>query len=410
MSAIDNDPRVLVVSGPRSACGGSFQLSQASSLTCVEALSAGWSAELVEGSQQIVVRASAAIDSYAAVLGRAYEAAQEALDRFTMHAMTDLVIESADSGHIAWWTDAGSLVTRLFGVSDMGMKGSATGYWTEKDGNVVSHPPPSLVWHPSLRYFRLAQITSDLFDAYRNMYLGLEALLSSIVPQLLSAAGVPTEKEGVWLKRALQQVDSALPLSRYAPTGSHDAVTDVFNDLYVGTRSALFHSKFGRPVLLPHSAITETPVNDALERLSRLFLDLFHMQFGYIRHSSGMSTAAFDLATSWNAECVVSDDPAPTSKTDLAINPSGGAVGRLATTPAPDLSEPDLKFWFGEQPTVDLRSTLTAIHRVGLESAGNLIQVCRLDDPLSLDGIDDLQVQQGVRLVNPQLPRFRFLT
>jgi len=31
-------------------------------------------------------------------------------------------------------------------------------------------PPPS-AWHPSMRYFRLSQTTTDLFDAFRNLYL-----------------------------------------------------------------------------------------------------------------------------------------------------------------------------------------------------------------------------------------------
>jgi hypothetical protein len=86
-----------------------------------------------------------------------------------------------------------------------------------------------------------------------------------------------------------------------------------------------------------------------------------------------MTHAGFDLATSYDAEAVVSDDATPVSKADTAINPSGGAVSRLATRRAPDLSEPGLKFWLGEQPAVDVRSTLATIYRVGLEHDGNLL-------------------------------------
>ena len=169
-------------------------------------------------------------------------------------------------------------------------------------------------------------------------------------------------------------------------------------------------------MLLPHSGISQNQVSDALERLSRLFLDLFSIHFGYTRPATFVSNAAFDLATRYGAESVVSNDPAPASETDSAINPSGGVVARLATTLASDLGEPGVNLWFGEQSAGDLRSLLTAIHRVGLEHDKALIQVDSLDDPLSLDGIDVLQLQQGVRHVNPQLPKAplsdiaRFLT
>jgi hypothetical protein len=36
--------------------------------------------------------------------------------------------------------------------------------------------------HIGFRFFRLAQVTDDLYDAYRNMYLAFEVLLSSRVP------------------------------------------------------------------------------------------------------------------------------------------------------------------------------------------------------------------------------------
>ena len=410
MSVIDNDPRVLAVGAPRSQCGGSFRLSQQSKVTHIEALQTGWTAELVTGSQQIVVRGPAAVDSYAEALDEAYATAQQALDVLTMRAIADFAIENADSANIVWWTATRALFTRVFCVSDMGMSvSSATATVTDADGNVLSFPEPPVVWHESLRYFRLAQVTSDLFDAYRNVYLGLEALLSDLVPQHLSAGKV-NEGERAWLNRALQKVDSLLSLSSYAVAGSVDPVTDVLDDLYVGTRTALFHSKLGRPVLLPHSAIERTQVIDALERLSRLFLDLYSKHLGYVRPWGLVSNAAFELGTSYDAEAVVSDDRAPVSNADVVINPSGGLLSRLTTNPAPDLSKPGIKYWLGEQPATDLRSTLTTISRVGLQHAGALIQVDRLDDPLSLEGIDVLQVQQGVRLVNLRLPRYRFPT
>ncbi len=74
---------------------------------------------------------------------------------------------------------------------------------TDADGNLVPPvPTPPLAWHESLRYFRLSQTTDDLFDAYRNAYLALESILSSIAPQRTDAAGKVNEGESGYLKLA----------------------------------------------------------------------------------------------------------------------------------------------------------------------------------------------------------------
>jgi len=123
-----------------------------------------------------------------------------------------------------------------------------------------------------------------------------------------------------------------------------------------------------------------------------------------------MTTSWFELRTNFEAETVISDDSAPVLQADQLINPSGGALSRLATRRAPELGHPGVIFWLGEQAVTDLRSTLSVVRRVGLQKDGALIQADRLDDPFSLDGIGVLQIQQGLRLVNQKVPRFRFMT
>jgi hypothetical protein len=114
--------------------------------------------------------------------------------------------------------------------------------------------------------------------------------------------------------------------------------------------------------------------------------------------------------TSFDATAVVSDDSAPESKADVVINPTGGRAERLATRRVPELSSPGLAFWLGdchEAQSVDLGDG--SIRRTGLVSDdGTLLQVNRLSEPVSLAGVDGLQVQQGARLVNVQQSRFRF--
>jgi hypothetical protein len=54
----------------------------------------------------------------------------------------------------------------------------------DADENVVDpHPPPPKAWHESLRYYRVSESSTDLHDSFRNLYLALEALLSSVAPR-----------------------------------------------------------------------------------------------------------------------------------------------------------------------------------------------------------------------------------
>ena len=60
----------------------------------------------------------------------------------------------------------------------------------------ASDRPDALEWDESLRYFRLSQATDDLFDAFRNLFLALESILSLKTPQQSEGS------ESKWLRRA----------------------------------------------------------------------------------------------------------------------------------------------------------------------------------------------------------------
>ncbi len=410
----DSEPgeaRLLSVGEPASPSGGSFRLGQLAGRSCAEQLGAGWTAEAVHGSRQLLVRGPTRLANYVDALEQTLSAAQEALDLLSMRGIAQWTLVDTDDDHLVWWTEPQGVTLRVVGVSDLGVSSSVTGNVMDQSGKTVPPPPtPPLPWHESLRYFRLSQVTSDLFDAYRNMYLALEALLSSMVPQHLSPTGQPSEGEGSWLTRALSQVNSLTPLARYVSPGSTDPLGDLMAYLYAGTRTGLFHAKTGRPILFPYQPGSRAQVLSSLERLSRLFLDLFHAHSGYLRASGGMTFVAFDLITRYETVTVVSDDPSEASSSDSRINPKGGSVVRLPTRQAPELSEPGLKVWFGEGPAAEVAREMPVVRRIGLNQDGQLMQVHLLDDALSLTRVQVVQVAIGMRLVNRRQPRFRFPT
>jgi hypothetical protein len=209
---------------------------------------------------------------------------------------------------------------------------------TDTAGRAVPAPATEpLAWHESFRYFRLSQTTDDLFDAYRNAYLALESILSSIAPQQMNAAGKVTEREGDWFKRALIEADKVAPLISVVPSGTRDPMQYLFDELYVSMRSAMSHAKSGRPVLLPQDESERRAIVDSLKRLVGLFLKLADARLGLRRGGGAMFAGAFRMMFGPALDQMtmyVSDDESPFDASDSVPNPAGGVMREL-TVAAP---------------------------------------------------------------------------
>jgi hypothetical protein len=95
----------------------------------------------------------------------------------------DGVIAEAEDEHVLWWTEQIGLVLRLVSTATLQFGvGSITLEIKDSQGNIVPPTPVMPEHHIGFRFFRLAQVTDDLYDAYRNMYLAFEVMLSSRVP------------------------------------------------------------------------------------------------------------------------------------------------------------------------------------------------------------------------------------
>ncbi len=155
-----------------------------------------------------------------------------------------------------------------------------------------------------MRYFRLSQSTTDLFDAFRNLYLALESILSTLEPVLLRPNG-RHEGEGAWVKRALATAEQRLLaqnpahhlggyLTPASPATGQAGVDAVMLDLYASVRTTVFHAKTGRAVALPQHEPDRTAVADALAGYSRFYLDLAELAFGTRFLRSGIGQAVVD--------------------------------------------------------------------------------------------------------------------
>jgi hypothetical protein len=400
---------VVIGSAPT---GAGFSLGGTVLTDAQVALTSGWTAEVLAGTQTIVARGPQA-SGYEIALDAGLNAAQEALDVFCIRGTLSLAVVRVEATHFAWWTDSARTIMRVVGVVDRNVGMTATLSVVDSHGNPKPVPPLPVVWHESFRYFRVSQTSTDLFDAYRNLYLALESILTTMVPVLQLSNG-RSEPESSWLKRALRKIHrETLPLARYAPPGSIDPPAAIYQDVYAQTRTAIFHAKQGRRALLPQHPGTRAGVVDTLERLSRLYLDFVDKALGVRRAAGVMTLGGFNLAMQplidVTSEMAISDDDSPLDRADTAVNPGGGSVAQFAAAYDPALDRPGYKYWLGELHSARF-GPVQRVSRLGLLHHSILTQAKRLDDPVSLSGIDVLQVQLGQRLVNTNHPRATFAT
>ena len=109
----------------------------------------------------------------------AWRVVQESLDVLAATGRTALTTSKGDTEYLLW-----EFVDDLY---DLTCVSTAEFQWSmeasAKVGPSTVHPPPlGYTHHEALRFYRMSKCTSDLFDAYRNAYLGLECL---VIPFLI---------------------------------------------------------------------------------------------------------------------------------------------------------------------------------------------------------------------------------
>jgi hypothetical protein len=244
-----------------------------------------------------------------------FELAQRALDLEAAHGELPLSLRRADEQHIFWWRDAAQImlrivITRPLLVSSRASAGHVRRYFQSTTGTGLLPK-----WGRGLRFFRLSQLSTDVFDAYRNAFLALEALLDEAIPP-----GAPAGEYN-WLKFALTHVPPQygveLQHCLVGPPGS-DPVTQFLDEQYHARRCALFHAKSTKgATLLPGAADDRRDVSAALEPLVRFVVGLIRGVHNIIFPAGGMVVGGFtdvirNLRT-YGYKIAVLNDPEPTA-------------------------------------------------------------------------------------------------
>ena len=394
--------------------GAAFFLSKLCTQSEVVQPDSNWEVEVRSGSPYIVARGKSG-GELKNVSEQAYEAAQKGLDLLSINGITNLSICNAFDDCLIWWRENSIQILRIVSIGWIGNASTI-----ESVGMV----PPKPIYHESLRYFRLSQVTDDLFDAYRNMYLCLELLVSSKSPKK------NRESECEWLKRVLNGEASQIS-PRFQPVAK-----SLINEIY-DIRCKLFHAKENADYLVPHSWLNRQRVNKTLVELTEIVCVLARELLNVCRSRGFMTSEGFKHDNKWmtsNPEILVSDSDVPLTEQeklrflcrlleeqygnrsplnsdDFATISLYESAVALDSRYEPELSDYFLDVVLGKTDSTQL-SSLKKISRLALWSREEkFLGFTRiLKAELTPESIDQLEVQIGLGLINILEPRYFFKT
>lgn len=240
---------------------------------------------------------------------------QEALDVLSMTGRGDLVTREAEDEYFVWWATTNERVFALVTTATFSIKvGSVSPTVKDAQGNVVPPTPVIPRHHIGFRFFRLSQASDDLYDAYRNMYLAFESLLSSRYPKTKGL-------EINWLRQSLTVASTDLSLAGVVPAGTPDIISHVLSIIYEGARLPLFHAKDGKAYFAPvHNASDREEVVKALTMLTHIVTRMADKWHSARRISGWVNLKIFEeqnRSLFSGASFFLSDNPEFTLQDDL---------------------------------------------------------------------------------------------
>jgi hypothetical protein len=397
---------VLYTQGSAQKCGAVFTLTVAAGTSAALALP-GFDVEVAKGQRDVVVRFDG-VSTAADAFRRGHQLAQQGLDMLSLLGRCDVAIQDAESEHSVWWLEREGVVVRHVSTSYLRLEvGPLVVATRDTDGSEIAPSRPQARYHIAFRYFRLAQTTDDLYDAYRNMYLAFEALLSFKYPKRRG------EKEVEWLRRGLAGIQSTVGMhSLVAHSGGTDMVETVLSSIYKDARLPLFHAKEGEAFFPPQDSVDDRQIiSVALTALTQIVLRLAEAWFDVRRVGGGVFFGwVYEATTRMLSECtlIATSQPGPcdTDERDLFHERFRSGV-RFKTRLAPDLQRGNEPAIFGSIPGKALDS-LGLVRRFEVIATDHPVMAQLLESPLMCSDAARVEVLMHVRAMNVNQPKSLF--
>jgi hypothetical protein len=323
---------------------------------------------------------------------------EEGLDTLSIVRAIDVVTRDAADEYVAWWVDSGE---RVIAVIDTGTSTFSSRITLSISGS-TSTPAlePAPVHHPGLRFFRLSQTSEDLFEAFRNMYLAFELLLSSHYPN-------SQRYESQWLRESLAAASGDILLKDLAPVGHPSPVEFVIDTIYGNARLPLFHAKDGKSYIVPSPDDRDrAQVNAALAKLTIIVIRMADSWHGIRRPRTSLSRFAQDAmlkAPFANASFVASAD-ARFSPDDSLSSPSIASGIRFGAQIS-DMFDGEQRINVSGSIDTDILKSVGRIKMLHLVNSEAPLSSSALEAPFDVDGFDRFQATHFFRILGTGEPR-----
>jgi len=364
-----------------------------------------WQVELWKHSETVVARATDALGREP-LLAEGFEKIQKVLDILAVKGFFCSYLTGSPRDNICVYFAEGKSILCCYSLMDwpMGVRFEIQQF--DGSGNPV--PPPAIpepTWTPAFRYYRLSQVSNDLFEAYRNLFLSLEALLSAICPK------EKREGEAVWLDRSLSAVHNKINLEQFAPQGEKNVVQYLITSQYKNVRCRLLHAKFPN-ASLPHSVMNPEDVQQAYTELVRLWRQIAGHYFG-VQNGGGVITyAGYEgmMKSTFDKGVTISytTDSTPPKPSDTLVSPSGHPTFAFESSIYNGRAKPGVVRVRAYEETLLAARYENRIHRICCSVPEALMTIGYLDQGVLVSGVDAFEVIQDMQLKNTSEPRAEF--
>ena len=362
-----------------------------------------WEVEVKSGTKSIVARSRHKL-SIDKILSRGLELCQQSLDLLSVERNGEFHINSPGEEYIILFIEENEVVLREVSFTDLSISVEASFTIVDKEGKTIPEPTtPQISWISAFRFYRLSQGSSDLFEAYRNLFLGLEAILNQIYPKKAD------EKEKQWLKRTLGLVSNKIQISEIIKDVD-DPVEHFIVTQYENIRCKLFHAK-GDRAIIPHQDLNPISITDAYKELLMIWRKIASFYFnvtgggGVITHQGfqSMMDAGFKNGFSF----IASNDNTQLTKDDTEINTNSTDIYSYDYHEYKNGSSAGQVLLKGSMDKINI-SKVKVIYKTGVKVDDIIYSIHFIPDGLYIKGIDRFESHQIYRLINKGMPKSIF--
>ncbi|MGH6898622.1 MAG: hypothetical protein ACREJ5_19050 [Geminicoccaceae bacterium] len=358
----------------------------------------GWEVELRQRRRHVVARTAHPLVGDA-LLDAAIDIAHRALDLSSVENGDHLLTEAPVDNHIMLERVDGRQIVRYQSAVAIPLAVEAKGT-VAAAAPTITHPG---AWKPAFRFYRLSQSSRDHFNAYRNMFLGLEALLDELFPKR------KRENEKDWLLRSVKAGGAKVDLPRLATPGAADPARDLVDRLY-GIRLKLFHAKIGR-TLIPDDRVGYTEVADAYPLLLALWTEIARGWLSPVRRGARLCPSVFRAMMEVDASLrfgVTSDATEPSNDGEWPPIPRESPVFAFARPTSITESRPGRLDLCGWTEVSDMPAGQVVARVVAVDDDGRPQMSDSITGGLILEGADVFETAWTFRLVDRYQQRASF--